>query len=94
MFPILQCELGQRIMRIRGCGHNNHVYRRILHHVLGGPVGLDTRVVIFCVIVGFGGALDYGVQVQFGDLLDEGDVESFGAEAVADDTYVGRHCGD
>lgn len=88
MFPTLQRQLGQREMRIRGRGDNDNIDGGILDHVFGTAVRLDTRVVLFGIIVGLGSTLDNRVEIQFGDLLDEGDMEGFGAEAVADYAYI------
>jgi len=96
MLPILQRQLHQFKMRIRRRRNNHHINPRILHHLLGCPVGLDTRVVLFSIVVGLGRALDDGVELELGDFLDKGDVEGFGAEAVAYDADVpglGGHFG-
>lgn len=88
MLPTLQRQLDQLKMRIRRRRNNHHTNPRILHHLLGRPVGLDTRVVLFSIVVGLGGTLDDGVELELGDFADEGDVEGFGAEAVAYDADV------
>lgn len=96
MLPIFQRQLGQLIMRVRRSRNNHHIHPRILHQLLRAAVGLDARVILLCIILWLGGALDNGIEFQFGDFLDEWDVEGFGAVAIAHDADIpgfGSHFG-
>jgi hypothetical protein len=88
MLPSLKRKLSQVEMRIRRSGDDDDVDPRILNELFGAAVGLDSWVVLLGVVLRFRCSLDDSVQLELRDVLDEGDVESFGAEAVADDADV------
>lgn len=88
MLSRLQSLLDQGEVGIRGGGHNHHVDRGVVDQLVGGPVGLDTGVVLLSIVAGLGATLNNRVELQLGNLLHEGDVENLGAEAVADHADV------
>lgn len=84
----LKCQLAQVKVRVRRGGDDHHVNRGVLDHLISSPEGLDTRVILLRVVIGLGTTLDDSVELQLGNLLDEGDVEDLRAEAVADNTDI------
>lgn len=96
MLSTLQSQLGQAEMRIRGRCNNHHIHRVIIDQIFRTPVRLHARMVFLSIIVGFRLPLDDGVEIQFGHILDERDMEGFGAGAVPDDADIpgfGGHYG-
>jgi len=90
MLPSLQSQPGQLVVRVgRGRDHDD-IDARILDHLLGAAVGPDAREVHCGVVARLGVALHDGVQPELGDIVDEGDLEDLGAEAVAYDADVPR----
>lgn len=72
-----------------GCTrHHHHMHLRILDHLFAGPVALDARMAFLRIVTWSGGSLDDGVEMEVRHGCDQGDVEDFGGEAVADDGDV------
>ena len=70
-------------------GRDHHdVHVLILHHLLCGPVAFDAWMVFLGIIIRLGIPLYHGIELQFRDLFDEGDVKDFGGHAIAYDTDV------
>lgn len=83
MLASLQRQLGQRKVRIGGSGDDHYVDCGVLDHLLRGTERLNTGMILLSIIILLRGALDNCVELEFWDLLHEGNVEDLCAEAVA-----------
>ena len=89
MFPMLQTQLGQLKVARRTCPYYDKIDVFILDDFFNRSVAFDSRPVLLSIVVSCGLALDYGVEFEvFGYRLNEGDLEDFGGEAVANYGYI------
>lgn len=88
VLSIFEGQLGQGVMRIGSGGDDHHLDTFILDHLLGGPVGLDSRVVLLGIVIGFRGALHNSGDFELRDFLNEGNVEGLGTEAITHNSDV------
>lgn len=88
MLASLECQFAQIKVRVWRGGHNHNIDRSIFHHLIRSSERLDARMILLRIVIRFRSALDYSVELQFWDLLDEGNMEDLGAEAVANDADV------
>lgn len=88
MFSVLQRQLAQGVVGVGGGGDNDDIDAGILDHVFGSTVRLDAGVVLLGIVFGLRGALDNGVELQLRDFREEGQVEGFGTEAVANHANI------
>lgn len=88
MLASTQSQLGQVVMRVRRRSNHNKIDFGIFRQVIRRVIQLDTRVVLFGIVVRLGRPLHDGVQFEVGNAGDEGNMKDFGAKAVANNTYV------
>lgn len=83
MLARLQSGLAHREMGLRDTGDDNDVYIAILQSFVDAAVGFRAWVVLLCIVIGLGGALDYRMDfVDIGKSSDQRDVEDFGTGEV------------
>lgn len=70
-------------MAVWCCANDHDVDVRIVEELFCAAVYFSSRVVVACVVLGFGCALYDGVELELCGICDEGDVEDFGGETVA-----------
>jgi hypothetical protein len=84
VLPRLQGVPRNPRMRVRRSRHNHHIHPRVAQRLLHGPPARYAWVVSAGVIIRLRVSLDDTVEPEGGHGNDEGDVEDFGREAIAD----------
>src|SRR5271163_4147796 len=83
MFAALQGKFSQTEMGVWRSRECHNIQFRIMHQILSRSISLDSRVIFFCIIIGLGGSLDYGMQPEFRNSQNEGNMKYLCTEAIS-----------